>query len=120
MNTLSRYFSGSGRVSKGVWLSRLVAATACATALGMLAQSLAGPVACALVTAVFLVSASAISVQRLHDLGMPGRWLGLVVVPIIGPLWLLIKLLSRGTAGDNCYGTDPRSRHNYLQVNISK
>jgi uncharacterized membrane protein YhaH (DUF805 family) len=52
--------------------------------------------------------AAALACKRLHDRGKSLWWLLVLVIPILGPLWLLIDLLFRaGTPGENQYGQDP-------------
>ena len=120
MNVLPRYFSCSGRIPKGVWFARLIVAGVYASAFGMLADAVAGPVATALVAGAFLVSAAAIFVQRLHDTGDSSAWLLVLLLPVAGPIWLLLKLLRRGAPGPNRYGADPGNRLDYLKVDTSK
>jgi uncharacterized membrane protein YhaH (DUF805 family) len=55
----------------------------------------------------------ALMVKRLHDRGLRALHLLWFLLPVLGPLWLLITLGFRaGTEGSNQYGEDPR------QVNI--
>ncbi len=51
-----------------------------------------------------IVSAFAIPVKRLHDLGKSGWW---VIIPYVG----LICGLFRGNIGTNKYGDDPLNRY---------
>lgn len=120
MNIVSRYFMHAGRISKGVWFARLVVAGVYASAFGLLVDAVAGPVAAALVAGAFLVSAMAISVQRLHDAGDSSAWLLVLLLPVVGPIWLLLKLLRRSVSGPNRYGADPGNRLDYLKVDTSK
>lgn len=119
MNVLSVYFSRSGRIPKAIWFGRLLLASVYALAFGMLADAAGGPVASAIIAGVFLVSAAAISVQRLHDTGDSGAWLLVLLIPVVGPVWLLLKLLRRGVPGPNRYGPDSGNRLDYLKVDIS-
>ena len=61
--------------------------------------------ALAYVGGVFLPSI-AVAVRRLHDLDKSGWWLFLGVVPIAN-LLLLVWFCSKGTAGENRFGSDP-------------
>ena len=54
-----------------------------------------------------LVPGLAVAVRRLHDTNKSGWFVLIVLIPIIGSIWLLILLASKGTAGDNNYGPDP-------------
>lgn len=51
-----------------------------------------------------LVPSIAVGARRLHDIGKSGWMLLIVVIPFIGPIWLLILLAARGNSGDNKYG----------------
>ena len=120
MSPFARYFLWYGRIARGTWFTRLVIAALVAVAFGLLAGAVAGDPGTALVAAVFVWSAAAISVQRLHDIGKSAWALLVAIVPIVGPLWLLFQLTRRGVEGKNRYGRDPESRLDYLQVDIAR
>lgn len=50
----------------------------------------------------------ALAVRRLHDCGRSGLWLLLALVPLIGPLALLVFFLTDSQRGGNRYGPDPK------------
>ncbi|MFC3194087.1 FAD-binding protein [Marinicella sediminis] len=55
--------------------------------------------------------------KRFHDLNVSGRWLLLVVIPVLGPLLLLLVLgLKKGRAVRNRYGLQPGTVDEYLTV----
>ncbi len=54
-----------------------------------------------------LLPSLAVSVRRMHDLGKRGWWLLVFLIPLVGPVIVLIWYCSRGTAGDNRFGPDP-------------
>lgn len=55
----------------------------------------------------------AVTVRRLHDTGRSGWMLLIGLIPLIGPIVLLVFLFSDGTRGPNEYGSDPK------EVNMS-
>ncbi|MEG3143270.1 DUF805 domain-containing protein [Sphingomonas sp. RT2P30] len=59
-----------------------------------------------------VVPGLAVTVRRMHDLGLPGAWLAIVFVPFIGQVlgWLLtfIIIFIPAPRGENRYGFDPR------------
>ena len=67
----------------------------------------------------FFWAFAAIVAKRLRDRGKSPLWLALALIPLIGPLWLLIDIgLLRGTPGENRYGADPLDDHtDYMTVN---
>lgn len=50
----------------------------------------------------------AVGVRRLHDIGKPGAYYLFVLIPLIGPILLLVWFATEGTHGDNEYGPDPK------------
>lgn len=48
-----------------------------------------------------------VCVRRLHDRERSAWALLALAIPILGPLWILIELLRKGTMGDNRFGADP-------------
>jgi uncharacterized membrane protein YhaH (DUF805 family) len=55
--------------------------------------------------ALFLPS-FAVQVRRLHDLDRSGWWILLHLIPIIGPIWLIVWYCTKGTEGPNRFGPD--------------
>ena len=41
-----------------------------------------------------LLPALSSQVRRLHDIGKPGTWIFIALIPLVGPIWLLILLAS--------------------------
>lgn len=51
----------------------------------------------------------AVAVRRLHDTNKSG-WMYLVsLIPIVGPIWLLVLFATEGDRGNNQYGSDPKT-----------
>ena len=69
------------------------------------------PVTTSLAAAAFILVTGWASVGRLHDRGRSGWTLLAALIPLFGPLWLVIELCCRrGVGGPNSYGPDPRER----------
>jgi len=47
-------------------------------------------------------------VRRLHDTGKSGWWLLIVLVPIVGPIVLLVFYVLDSQPGANEYGPNPK------------
>jgi len=72
-----------------------------------------GDVALALTGIYFLatlIPVTAVVVRRLHDTDRSGWWCFIQLVPILGPIVLLVFLATDGTKGDNRFGPDPKAR----------
>ncbi len=55
-----------------------------------------------------LVPTLALSVRRLHDIDRSGWWVLIYLIPLIGPIVLLVFALLGGTPGSNRYGPNPK------------
>ena len=55
-----------------------------------------------LVVALFVLVA-----KRCHDIGLPGSFVFLLLVPVIGIGWLIALAFIPGNAGANSYGPEP-------------
>ena len=56
-----------------------------------------------------LLPGLAIAVRRLHDTNKSGLWLLLILVPLIGPIVILVFLILDGQKQDNQYGSVPKA-----------
>jgi uncharacterized membrane protein YhaH (DUF805 family) len=65
-----------------------------------------GPLS-AIFTLITLIPAIAVTARRLHDVGRPGWWQLLFLLPVIGFLVILFWAVQKGTEGPNDYGRDP-------------
>jgi uncharacterized membrane protein YhaH (DUF805 family) len=55
-----------------------------------------------------LLPSIAVAVRRLHDTGRSGWWFLLVLIPLVGPLVLLVFMLFDSEPGTNQYGDNPK------------
>ncbi len=49
-------------------------------------------------------------VRRLHDVGKSGWFYFVSLIPLAGPIWILILLCTDGDYGSNDYGSDPKNQ----------
>jgi len=49
----------------------------------------------------------AVNVRRLHDIDKSGWFIFIAIIPLVGPIVLLVWHCQRGTLGDNRFGPDP-------------
>jgi uncharacterized membrane protein YhaH (DUF805 family) len=56
-----------------------------------------------------LIPSIAVTVRRLHDTGRSGWWWWILLVPIIGPIVLLVFMVLDSQPGDNEYGPNPKA-----------
>ncbi len=61
-----------------------------------------------LYTLAVLIPGLAVAVRRLHDIGKSGWWLLIALIPLVGPIWLLVLLVTDSQPGDNEYGPNPK------------
>jgi len=60
-----------------------------------------------LASLVLFLPGLAVLVRRLHDTDRSAWWILIPFVPIIGSIWLIVILCTRGTEGANRYGMGP-------------
>ena len=74
--------------------------------LAMMAGVLTGPFIIG-VGLVLLVPTLAVNVRRLHDIDRSGWFIFIALIPLVGPIVLLVWHCERGTLGFNRFGPDP-------------
>lgn len=57
---------------------------------------------------VVFVPSIAVSVRRLHDIGRSGWWYWIGIVPILGPIILLVFYVTDSKPEENEYGVSPK------------
>jgi uncharacterized membrane protein YhaH (DUF805 family) len=112
-----RLLTFRGRLSRpAFWLASLAVWAAFAV-LFVFLESAFGRSATLILYPPLLWLLAVLCVQRLHDRGRSAAWLLVLLIPILGPLWLLVELAFRaGTPDENQYGRDPLERADYLTV----
>jgi len=56
---------------------------------------------------VLLVPGLAVMVRRLHDINKSGWNVLISIIPLVGSIWIIVLLATKGTVGENRYGPDP-------------
>ena len=63
----------------------------------------------------------ATATKRLHDINLSGRWLLLLIVPVLGPLVLIFLLgFKKGNTDKNRFGNDPKAAPDYFKNNVAQ
>ena len=108
-------FSFEGRVRRSVfWLVQFVKWVACQFIfVGLSAPDYRESAIMGFGWLVFLLLPAwislAVAVKRFHDRDKSGWWLLIVLIPIFGPIFVMIEMwLMPGTDGPNRFGPDPR------------
>lgn len=63
-----------------------------------------GQVLTLILSLALIVPSIAIGVRRLHDLGRPGWWYFGALIPVVGPIALLVLFCLKGEDKANAYG----------------
>jgi len=58
--------------------------------------------------AIFVPSI-ALGVRRLHDIGKPGWWFLIILIPLIGIIVLIVFFVTDSQPGTNMYGPNPKN-----------
>lgn len=66
-----------------------------------------GEIVSCIVSLALLLPGLGLAVRRLHDIGNSGWWIFIALIPLIGWIWLLIKLATNSQMTPNEYGPVP-------------
>jgi uncharacterized membrane protein YhaH (DUF805 family) len=115
LKVLKQYADFSGRARrKEYWMFALFNVIFIASAmvldnvLGVTIGELPYGVFYFLYTLAVLIPGLAVYVRRLHDIGKSGWMILIAIIPIIGPIWLLVLTLTDSNPGENQYGPNPK------------
>ena len=59
-----------------------------------------------------LIPSLAVTVRRLHDVGKSGWMILVALIPLVGPIWLIVLLAMAGDSSENEYGPVPEGIQN--------
>ncbi len=115
LEVLKKYAVFSGRARrKEYWMFALFNLIICIV-LGVI-EAIAGiapesdqSVLAGIYSLAVLIPGIAVSVRRLHDTNHSGPWLLIALVPLIGPIILLVFMVQDSQQGDNQYGPNPKA-----------
>jgi uncharacterized membrane protein YhaH (DUF805 family) len=71
--------------------------------------SILGVVVLVIVAFGLLVPTLAVTVRRLHDLNKSGWYYFIGMIPLVGPIIMLVWYCTEGDRGTNNYGPDPKN-----------
>ena len=57
---------------------------------------------------IVLIPGIAVTVRRLHDIGKSGWMFFIPLIPIVGPVWMILLMATEGVPGENQYGKNPK------------
>jgi uncharacterized membrane protein YhaH (DUF805 family) len=103
-------FSGRARRSEFWWFVLFNFCVQIATSIvdTILATLIGINVLSFIVMLALIVPGIAVSVRRMHDIGRSGWFVLLGLIPLVGPIILIIWYVKPGTPGPNQYGEDPK------------
>lgn len=106
---LKKYIFGlQGRISRSTFLYSVILLSLIFLVLYVFLDSLLSHNSTLVLYPPFFWTLFVLSMKRYHDLSKSCFWLLLLLIPVIGPLWVILELLFRkGTDGENPYGDDP-------------
>ncbi|WP_341228567.1 DUF805 domain-containing protein [uncultured Arcticibacterium sp.] len=62
----------------------------------------------------------AVLVRRLHDVGKSGWFYFISLIPLVGPIWMIVLLCTDSDHGPNEYGENPKGIGNYEDDEIDQ
>jgi uncharacterized membrane protein YhaH (DUF805 family) len=110
IEVLKKYVTFSGRARRTEYwmflLFSVIASIVLSVVDGVIGTA---PVLGALYSLGVLLPSLAVSVRRLHDTDRSGWWLLLGLIPLVGPIALLVFFCFEGTREENRFGADPKA-----------
>jgi uncharacterized membrane protein YhaH (DUF805 family) len=118
MPLINLFFSFHGRVSRGDCWYAVLLILSVFTVLSLALESAFGRESTWLLYVPLYWSLLALAIKRYHDIGRSGWWLLLLLLPLVGPAWVLWSLgFRKGIQAENRYGPVPnRQELDYLVV----
>lgn len=118
MALLDLFFSFRGRVARGDWWYAVLLVLSAFTVLSIALESAIGRASTWVLYVPLYWSLLAVCIKRHHDIGRSGWWLLLLLIPLIGPAWLIWSMgFRKGQQTENRYGAVPdKEELDYLVV----
>ena len=111
LNALKKYAVFSGRAQRAEYWYFVLFSVIIQIVINILGIVVGSNIAMTLV-AIFclaiIVPSLAVIVRRLHDINKSGWWIFISLIPLVGPIWLLVLMVLDSTPGTNQYGPNPK------------
>lgn len=109
VGVLKKYADFSGRARrKEYWMFFLINIII-GIVLGFLATILKTGILSTIYSLAVLIPGIAVCIRRLHDIGKSGWWWFIALIPLVGPIWLLVLVCTEGDSSNNQYGSNPKA-----------
>ena len=109
VGVLKKYADFSGRARrKEYWMFFLINIII-GIVLGFLATILKTSILSNIYSIAVLIPGIAVCIRRLHDIGKSGWWWFIALIPLVGPIWLLVLVCTEGDSSNNQYGSNPKA-----------
>lgn len=123
----SKYATFSGRAQRSefwwfvlfAWLGSILLSVVDSTLFGTVVTTSNGfsaststPIFSGIFSLAVLIPSIAVGIRRMHDCDRSGWWMLIVLVPILGFILYIVWQASKGTHGENRFGSDPKGGSN--------
>ncbi|MGW5275432.1 DUF805 domain-containing protein [Streptomyces sp. NPDC004044] len=110
LDVLKKYAVFSGRARRQeYWMYTLFTVIAIIIVAVLDAVLGTQPIITAIYYVAVLLPTLGVYIRRLHDTGRSGWWVLFGIVPLVGPITLLVFTCLEGDRSENAYGPDPKS-----------
>jgi uncharacterized membrane protein YhaH (DUF805 family) len=107
----SNYVKFSGRAARSEFWYWVLFYMIAAVLTKLVDYTIGVPLTLPLLVLILFLPSLAVGARRLHDIDRTAWWLLLHLVPIVGPIVLIIWDCQKGTSGPNRFGPDPLPSH---------
>lgn len=115
-SVLSQYANFSGRARRSEYWYFALASGVISMILGALAQQFSiFSILSGVFSLAIICPSLAVIVRRLHDIGKSGWYYLFILIPLAGPIILLVWFCKDSEPGDNMYGPNPKGIGGFQQ-----
>lgn len=108
VNVYTNYFGFTGRAARSEFWYFVLFTLIASVVLSIVDSAIFGiGVLGGLFSLASLIPGIAVSIRRMHDIGKPGWWILIGLIPLIGALVLIYFYVQPSQAGANEYGPNP-------------
>ncbi len=107
ISVLKQYAEFSGRTARKEYWMFVLINFVISVVIGVVGNAINMEMLSTLYSLAVMIPGLAVSIRRLHDINKSGWMLLVSLIPIVGLIWLIVLMATKGDEGENQYGPAP-------------